>query len=101
MQSLAHLAQQVKALHQAAGTDPTPYGYRGEVHNPGELEASAVAASRLSSASRRLMAISVIKVSCDCSDVPSWEVNSVQEMGRNLESSPTPRRAYTVWGEIQ
>lgn len=34
------------------------------------------------------MAISGIKTDCDCSDVPSWEVNSVQEMGRDLESHP-------------
>lgn len=35
------------------------------------------------------MAISVIKISRDRSDVPSWEANSIQEMGRNLESHHT------------
>lgn len=86
--SLAHLAQPVKALHRAAGTDPTPRGYHGEVHNPGDLEASAVAAASLCSAPRRLIALSLIKISCDHSDVPSWEVSSVQEVGRNLKSPP-------------
>lgn len=34
------------------------------------------------------MAISGVKTNCDGSDVPSWEVNSVQEVGRDLESHP-------------
>lgn len=34
------------------------------------------------------MAIPVIKTSCDHSDVPSQEANSVQEVGRNVESPP-------------
>lgn len=89
VQSLAHLARTVKALHRAAGTDPTPRGYYGKVHSPGDLEASAVAASRQSSAPRRLTALSVMKISCDHSNVPSWEVNGVQEVGRNLESPPS------------
>lgn len=92
VQSLDHLARTVKALHRAAGTDPTPHGYHGELPSPGDLEASAVAASRLSSAPRRLTALSVIKISCDHSDVPSGEVNSVQEVGRNLESPPRPEK---------
>lgn len=71
--------------------DPTPYCYRGEVHNPGKFEASAAAASKLSSASRSLMAISVITVSCEHSDVPRWQMKSSQEMGRTLESLPKER----------
>lgn len=41
-QSLAQLVQWTKALHRAAGTDPTPYGYRGEGHDPGQSEASNI-----------------------------------------------------------
>lgn len=71
--------------------DPTPHSYWGEVHKPGKFEASAVAASRLSSASRRLVAISAITISCEHSGVPQWEVKSSQEMGRTLESPPKER----------
>lgn len=61
----------VKTLHQDIGMDPAPYGYHSEVRNPGELEASPVAAPTPSSAPGRLIAISVIKISvtlgmCQC-----------------------------------